>query len=59
MTIGYPKFQGGLGGYARYVAICPPEWKYGVSVGQVPEAPLSKSDKRLQWDRERGVRLRQ
>ncbi len=59
VTIGYPKFQGGLGGYARYVAICPPEWKYGVSVGQVPEAPLSKSDKRLQWDRERGVRLRQ
>src|SRR3954447_11707278 len=24
VEIGYPKFKGGLGGYARYVAICPP-----------------------------------
>ena len=24
VSIGYPKFKGGLGGYARYVAICPP-----------------------------------
>ena len=24
VDIGYPKFKGGLGGYARYVAICPP-----------------------------------
>src|SRR3954469_7702996 len=24
ISIGYPKFKGGLGGYARYVAICPP-----------------------------------
>ncbi|MGA7306492.1 MAG: cyclase family protein, partial [Rhodothermales bacterium] len=23
VTIGYPKFKGGLGGYARYVAVCP------------------------------------
>jgi kynurenine formamidase len=58
VTIGYPKFKGGLGGYARYVAICPSDWGYGVSVGQVPEAPLPKSDKVLQWDVERGVRVR-
>ena len=58
VTIGYPKFQGGLGGYARYVAICPPEWPHGVAVGHVPEAPLPKSDKRLQWDGEQGVRIR-
>ena len=58
VTIGYPKFKGGLGGYARYVAICPADWKYGVSVGQVPEAPLPKSDKILQWDTEQGVRVR-
>jgi hypothetical protein len=38
VAIGYPKFQGGLGGYARFIAICPPDWKYGVSVGEVPEA---------------------
>jgi kynurenine formamidase len=58
VTIGYPKFKGGLGGYARYVAICPPDWKYGVSVGQVPEAPLARSDKPLQWDAKLGVRVR-
>ncbi len=58
VTIGYPKFKGGLGGYARYVAICPADWRYGVSVGQGPEAPLPKSDKVLQWDPERGVRVR-
>jgi kynurenine formamidase len=58
VTIGYSKFKGGLGGYARYIAICPGDWKYGVSVGQVPEAPLPKSDKALQWDSKQGVRIR-
>ena len=58
VTIGYPKFKGGLGGYARYIAICPADWRYGVSVGQVPDAPLPKSDKVLQWDTEQGVRVR-
>jgi kynurenine formamidase len=58
VTIGYPKFKGGLGGYARYIAICPADWPYGVSVGQVPEAPLRKHDKILQWDTKRGVRVR-
>ena len=58
VVIGYPKFAGGLGGYARYIAICPADWKYGVSVGEVPEAPLPKSDKILQWDPKQGVRVR-
>jgi len=58
VTIGYPKFKGGLGGYARYVAVCPEDWRYGISVGQVPEAPLPKNDKVLQWDPEEGVRVR-
>jgi hypothetical protein len=58
VVIGYPKFGGGLGGYARYIAICPADWKYGVSVGDVPEAPLAKSDKRLQWDEQQGMRVR-
>ena len=58
VTIGYPKFKGGLGGYARYVAICPADWRYGISVGEVPEAPLPRSDKALRWDTEQGVRLR-
>jgi kynurenine formamidase len=58
VAIGYPKFQGGLGGYARYVAICPPDWKYGVTIDGTPEAPLPKSDKVLQWDSSLGVRVR-
>jgi kynurenine formamidase len=58
VTIGYPKFKGGLGGFARYIAICPADWRYGVSVGQVPEAPLPRSDKILQWDTEQDVRVR-
>ncbi|HSD74197.1 MAG TPA: cyclase family protein [Steroidobacteraceae bacterium] len=59
VTIGYPKFQGGLGGYARYVAICPPDWPQGITIGSVPEAPLPKSDLPLAWDAAQGVRVRQ
>lgn len=58
ITIGYPKFAGGLGGYARYIAICPAGWKYGVAVGEVPEAPLAKSEKILRWDSSQGMRVR-
>jgi len=58
VTIGYPKFGGGTGGYARYIAICPPDWRYGVSVGEVPEAPLAASDRPLRWDAARGLRIR-
>jgi kynurenine formamidase len=59
VAIGYPKFGGGLGGYARYVAICPPDWQYGISVGEVAEAPLPKSDKLLKFDATRGMRIRE
>jgi kynurenine formamidase len=58
ITIGFPKLAGGLGGYARFVAICPANWQHGVSVGEVAEAPLPKSDKILQWDAQRGMRVR-
>jgi kynurenine formamidase len=58
VAIGYSKFQGGLGGYARYIAICPPDWQYGVSVGQVSESPLPKAAKPLHWDEQLGVRVR-
>jgi hypothetical protein len=39
VSFGFPKFKGGLGGYARYVAICPPSTKVGVSV-TAADAPL-------------------
>jgi kynurenine formamidase len=58
IAIGYAKFQGGLGGYARYVAVCPAEWGHGTTPGGEPEAPLPKNDKVLQWDSESGVRVR-
>ena len=59
VAIGYPKFQGGTGGYARYIAICPPDWKYGVSIEEMPGAPLPRSDRGLQWNAEKGMRTRQ
>jgi kynurenine formamidase len=58
VTFGYPKLQGGLGGYARFVAICPPDWKYGVAGGTVPEAPLPRMERPLHWDDAKPTRVR-
>jgi kynurenine formamidase len=57
VAIGYPKFKGGTGGYARYVAICPPSWNYGATIGPI-DAPLPKSGKPLHWDARTGTRVR-
>ena len=57
VAIGFPRFKGGTGGYARYVAICPASWKYGSRIGPA-DAPLPRSDKPLHWDAARGVRVR-
>src|SRR5262245_65313 len=56
VAIGYAKLQGGTGGYARYVAICPSDWKYGVTIGPA-DAPLPKAAP-LHWDTAAGVRRR-
>lgn len=40
IAIGFAKPEGGTGGYARYIAIAPPDWPYGVSVNEMPGAPL-------------------
>ncbi|MCB4771840.1 cyclase family protein [Ancylobacter sp. Lp-2] len=40
VTIGFAKLLGGSGGYARYIAIAPADWKEGVSVLDAPGAPL-------------------
>ena len=58
VEIGYPKFGGGLGGYARFVAICPPSTRRGVRIGHVPEAPLRQYSSPLHWDDTRGMRVR-
>ena len=57
IIIGYPKFGGGLGGYARYIAVCPPEWPDGVTIGP-QDAPLPKSEKPLHYDAAAGMRIR-
>jgi kynurenine formamidase len=58
VSIGFPRFGGGLGGYARYVAICPPGTKRGVRIGALPEAPLRKYASPLHWDPDLGMRVR-
>ncbi|MCK4596201.1 cyclase family protein, partial [candidate division WOR-3 bacterium] len=58
IAVGFAKPMGGAGGYARYIAICPPDWEYGVSIAEVPGAPLPKSDKPLHWDEGKGMRVR-
>jgi len=40
VAIGFAKPAGGTGGFARYVAICPPDWPHGVSIRDAPGAPL-------------------
>lgn len=54
VSIGFAKPEGGTGGYARYVAICPPDWKHGQSVLEAPGAPLAKQPAPLRRD-EHGV----
>jgi kynurenine formamidase len=57
VAIGYPKFKGGTGGYARYIAICPASWKYGVTIGP-NDAPLPRSDRPLHWQAGAATRVR-
>ena len=57
VAIGYPKLKGGTGGYARYIAICPSGWKYGVSIGP-GDAPLPRFARELHWDFRTGTRVR-
>src|SRR4051812_23212951 len=57
VDIGYPKFGGGTGGYARYVAICPPSAKHGVKISS-KDAPMPKPGGTLHWDAKAGMRVR-
>jgi kynurenine formamidase len=58
VAIGYPKFRGGLGGYARYVAICPPSsTSRGVLISS-RDAPLTGHAKHLHWNMKLGYRVR-
>jgi kynurenine formamidase len=50
IAIGYAKPEGGTGGYARYVAIAPADWDYGVTIAEAPGAPLPKQAAPLRRD---------
>lgn len=58
VNIGYPKLAGGTGGYARFIAICPPDWQYGVQIDPAKESPFPKQSKSLHWDQKAGMRVR-
>jgi kynurenine formamidase len=57
VSFGSPKFKGGLGGYARYVAICPPSTHKGVKIAR-GDAPLPAFASPLHWDTTLGYRVR-
>jgi kynurenine formamidase len=57
VAFGFPKLKGGTGGYARYIAICPSDWKYGVTPSAA-DAPLPRSVRLLHWDPKAGARVR-
>lgn len=54
IIIGFAKPKGGTGGYARYIAVCPKDWPYGVSITEAPGAPLPTQPAPLKRD-EHGV----
>ncbi len=51
IIIGFAKPEGGTGGYARYIAVVPPDWKYGTSVIETPGAPLPEQPYPLKRDK--------
>jgi kynurenine formamidase len=57
LSIGYPKFKGGLGGYARYVAICPSDSEHGKKISS-KDAPLPRKSTDLHWNFAKGYRVR-
>jgi hypothetical protein len=51
VAIGFAKPEGGTGGSARYIAICPTDWFYGVSVLDAPGSSLSVQPYPLRRDK--------
>jgi len=50
IAIGFAKFEGGTGGFARYIAIAPASWPYGVTIEQQSGAPLPTHTHALRRD---------
>jgi kynurenine formamidase len=56
ISTGFPRFQGGTGGFASFTAICPPSVK-GAKISRA-DAPLKKFSSPLHWDAKVGTRVR-
>jgi kynurenine formamidase len=57
IAIGFAKPEGGSGGFARFVAIAPANWKYGVTIENMPGAPLPRHAKPLHRDAQGVLRV--
>jgi kynurenine formamidase len=57
VSIGFPRFAGGVGGYASYTAICPATWPLGERPSR-RDAPLARIPDPLHWDAQAGTRVR-
>lgn len=51
VSIGFAKPLGGLGGFARYIAICPAHTEEGVTIEEQPGAPLEQQSYPLRRDK--------
>lgn len=47
ISIGFAKPEGGTGGLARFIAIAPPGWRYGITIDQASGAPLPEQQRPL------------
>jgi kynurenine formamidase len=47
ICIGFAKFKGGTGGFARYIAIAPANWPHGVTLAEQSGAPLPTHERPL------------
>jgi kynurenine formamidase len=58
IVIGFAKPEGGTGGFARYIAIAPADWPYGVTIHDAPGAPLPTAAVPLRRDKDGVLRRR-
>jgi kynurenine formamidase len=57
LATGFPRFKGGVGGYASYTAICPPGTRRGTKPSR-KDAPLKRIATPLHFDAQLGYRTR-
>jgi len=59
VSFGLSRIKGAVAGMLMLHAICPSDWHAGTAPGEVAESPLPFHDKKLVYDVEKGVRLRE